>query len=138
MMRGPSSVCLRGVPSPIVTSAERVLYHQVHPLKLAGDIGSTIVAIPLLWSGDLLLGLVVAFGIPVIASAAVLRWVPLDPIAQRPIGAYLRRYMTPPVQAVRLVLGVSALAGAWWHWPILIAAAVVGVALAWAHGLLRP
>jgi hypothetical protein len=30
---------------------ERVLYHQIHPLKLGGDIGADLVSLPLIWGG---------------------------------------------------------------------------------------
>jgi len=120
-----------------MNQADRVLYHQVHPAKLAADIGSTVVAIPLLWTGDLWLGLAVALGVPIVASAIVLRSSAVEQIARRPIAAYLRRSMTPPMQAIRLVLGLAVLAGAWWHWPALSGGSIVGVALVWANGLVR-
>ncbi len=117
-----------------MTLAERVLYHQVHPLKLAADIGCTLVAVPLLWNGDLALGLIVAFGTPVVASAVVLATADLSLTRDSAVGAYLRRHMTPPVQALRLTMGVAIVWGAWVHSAIAIAVAVVVVALAWANG----
>ncbi|HKW78182.1 MAG TPA: hypothetical protein VJQ09_03720 [Candidatus Limnocylindria bacterium] len=117
-----------------MTRAERVLYHQVHPLKLAADIGSTLVAIPLLWDGELLLGLAIALGIPVAASAVVLATADLERIATSPLGAYLRRYMTPAVQALRLAMGLLVLYGAWVHSVAVIVVAIIVIVLAWTYG----
>jgi len=119
-----------------LTRAERVLFHQVHPLKLGADILSTVIAIPLLWQGEIVLGLVVALGTPLVASAAVLRFADVSGVARGPLGRYLRRYMTAPVQALRLACGLLVLAAAWWHQPVVIVIAVAIVVLAWTYGLL--
>ena len=119
-----------------MTLGERVLYHQVHPLTLAADIGSTLAAIPLLWIGELLLGIAVALGVPVIGSAIVLATADLAPIANSPVGEYLRRYMTPAMQAVRLVAGLALLWAAWVQSVPAIVACLAVVALAWANGLI--
>ena len=119
-----------------MTNAERVLYHQVHPLKLATDIGATLIAVPLLWQHQLVAGLLMAFVPPIVASAILMRVLDLEPIARSPLGAYLRRYMGPPVQAIRLVGGIGALAGAYLQQPIVIIASLALVVLAWANGLL--
>ncbi len=71
--------------------SERILYHQAHPLKLATDIGTTIIAVPILWQHDLVLGLFVALVPPVVVSALVLRFADLRAIASRRVGAYLLR-----------------------------------------------
>ena len=118
-----------------MTWSERVLYHQVHPLKLAADIGSTIVSVPILWNGDVVLGLIVALGTPVVGSAVVLSTADLNATAASDLGAYLRRYMTPPVQGLRLAMGLLVLWAAWAHAVPLIAAALLIVALAWGYGL---
>ncbi len=119
-----------------MTRAERVLFHQVHPLKLAADIGSTVVAIPLLWSGDTAIGLAVALSVPVVGSAIVLAAADLRGIASSPVGTYLRRFMTPPVQAVRLAMGLVVLWAASLRSAGLVAAAVAVIAVAWSYGLL--
>jgi hypothetical protein len=119
-----------------LTRAERVLFHQVHPLKLGADILSTVIAIPLLWQGEIVPGLVVALGTPLVASAVVLRFVDVEGVGRGPLGRYLRRYMTGPVQALRLACGLFVLAAAWWHQPVVIVIAVAIVVLAWTYGLL--
>jgi hypothetical protein len=118
-----------------MTRAERILYHQVHPIKLATDIGAAIVSLLLLWQHQLVAGLLVAFVPPPVASALLLTSVDFEGYRDRPIGAYLRRFMTPLVQALRLVgFGVSAV-GAWeQQWPVLAAGWLI-VAGCWSYGL---
>ncbi len=47
------------VMSTSMTFQEKRLYHQIHPLKLATDIGATIRFLYLLWERKLLLALLV-------------------------------------------------------------------------------
>lgn len=120
-----------------MTFAERVLYHQVHPLKIATDIGATVVAIPLLWNGDLALGLAIVFLSPVVGSTIVMATADLAPYRDGAIGAYLRRYMGPLPQAIRLALGLTILFAAWIHNALVIVICVLLVAVVWLNGILR-
>lgn len=120
-----------------MTLRDRVLYHQVHPLKLATDIGTTLLAVPLLWQHNLALGLAVALAPPVVASALLLRFADLRPIASSRLGSYLRRYMGARVQGVRAVGGIAVLVGASYQQPLVIGLSVVVIGLAWANGLAR-
>ncbi len=116
------------------TQAERMLYHQVHPLKLATDISAAIASLVLLWQHELVAGLAVAFIPPVVVSALLLRSADLDAYRDRAVGAYLRRFMTPWVQALRLVgFGVFAF-GAWQRDPVVIVGALLLVAACWSYG----
>lgn len=115
-----------------------MLYHQVHPLKIATDIGSSVVAILLLWNGDLVLGLAVALLAPVAGSAIVMATADLAPYRDGAIGAYLRRYMGPLPQAIRLALGLTILYAAWVRGAVVIVACVLLIAIVWLNGILRP
>lgn len=118
-----------------MTRAERVLYHQVHPLKLATDIVAAIASLALLWSHQLGPALLIAFVPPVVVSAVLLRSADLKRYKASRLGAYLRRFMTPVAQALRLVgFGVFAL-GAWAHQPLVILAGLLLVAGCWSYGL---
>ena len=50
-----------------MTMKERVLYHQIHPLKLATDIAASVVSLYLVWNHMIAAGLVVHFVLPIIA-----------------------------------------------------------------------
>jgi hypothetical protein len=108
----------------------------VHPLKLATDIGVTPPSLFLLWSHELLAGLIVAFVPAMVVSAVLLRTTDLTSYRDRPIGAYLRRFMTPLVQVLRLVGFVVCAIGAWVREPAIIVAGLALVAACWSYGLL--
>lgn len=49
-----------------MTPQEKMLYHQIHPLKLATDISAEIVSLYLFWKHKLLAGMLAALVPPVI------------------------------------------------------------------------
>jgi len=55
-----------------LTSQEKTLYNQIHPAKLATDIGSTVASVYLLWEKRLLAGIIAAFLPPVISSRMII------------------------------------------------------------------
>jgi hypothetical protein len=118
-----------------MTFAEKVLYHQIHPLKLTTDIGAELVSLPLFWLHWLWLGLVAHFAPPVIVSALLLRFADLAPQKNSLFGRYVRRMMTRPVEAARFLGDLVMVIGAWYHSPFTIAAGAGIVLLAWLKGI---
>jgi len=116
---------------------EKRLYHQVHPIKLAVDIGVTFPFLYFLWQHQIVPALVVGFVPPAVVSAAMIRWTPdLEGIRQSAVGRYLKTYMTPAVEAIRLLTLVPMAFGAWNHEPIYIALGVAVLVAAWGNGLI--
>ena len=120
-----------------MTLAERILYHQIHPLKLFTDIATAIIAIDLFWQHLLGPGLVIALLPPVLVSVAIIREVDLEPYRRGPMGAYLRRYMTPAAQGLRLFGAGLAFLAAWDHVSALMVAGLALVVACWGNGLVR-
>jgi len=104
--------------------AERRLYHQIHPAKIATDLAADIAGTILLWHHRLAAGLTASFLPPVVASALLMR-TDLTPYQNSAAGAYLRLNMTPTLEAVRLGGFVLHAVGAWRRRPWLIAAGQV-------------
>jgi hypothetical protein len=123
-------------PSPpgSMTLREKALYHQIHPAKLATDILSEPVSLYLLWRHDLVLGLAAHFLPPILASFLVMTLADLAPIKRSPLGRYIDRHMTRPVEAARLVGDLVMVAGAWLRQPWLIGLGLAVVAGAWLSG----
>ncbi len=116
---------------------EKLLYHQIHPIKLLTDVGVAIPACYLFWRHELAAAVAVAVLPPLIASAGVLLApIDLERYKRSPLGAYLRRYMTRTVEAVRLAGFVLMAAGAWFHQAWLLAVGVGIVLLAWLRGVI--
>ena len=98
--------------------AERALYHQIHPAKLYVDIATALVAIDLFWRHELVPGLIIALLPPLLVSAVLVREADLERYRSSLMGAYLRQFMPPWVQALRLfaagVISGLALVGICW------------------------
>jgi hypothetical protein len=117
--------------------AERALYHQIHPAKLFADIATALIGIDLFWRHQLAPGLIVALLPPVLVSAVLLREGDLERFRSSAMGAYLRRFMPPWVQAVRLFGVAVAFYASWHHFPAGIYSGLALVAVCWANGLFR-
>lgn len=118
-----------------MTLKEKVLYHQIHPLKLAADIGCEPVSLYFFWHHDLVLGLTMHFAPPIAASLILIRFADFEAIKRSRAGAYLRRNMTRIVEGIRLAGDIVMVFGAWFHQPYLIILGLAGVVLAWCSGL---
>jgi hypothetical protein len=72
---------------------EKVLYHQIHPAKLAADIGGSVVSTCLTWRQRFTWTMLTAFVPAVLASVLVIRYADLERRKHSPFGRYRRRYM---------------------------------------------
>lgn len=121
-----------------MNTREKSLYHQIHPLKLATDWSTGLIALYLLWQHDLLPALVVAFVPSVIVSLVLMQWVNLGAYKQSSFGAYISRYMTRLMETIRVAGYVVMAIGAWYHMAWLIPLGLLVVLLAWFRGVLFP
>jgi hypothetical protein len=117
--------------------AERALYHQIHPAKLFADISTALVAIDLFWRHALVPGLIIALLPPVLVSAVLLSEANFERVRSSPMGAYLRRFMPPWVQVMRLFGVGVAFYAAWYHFPAGVFSGLALVAICWANGIGR-
>lgn len=83
---------------------ERKLYQQIHPIKLGADIGSAIAFLFLVCRHRIVLALVAGFIPPIIVSGVMMIWPPnVENVKNSPLGKYVLKYMTPTIEAVRLL-----------------------------------
>ena len=116
---------------------EKKLYHQIHPLKFATDVGATLIALYFTWRHRVVLAVLVGLTPPALVSAAMLRWPPdLTKLERSGLGQYLKRYMTPAIESIRFATLVPMAYGAWNHSPVWILIGVVILSVAWANGLI--
>ena len=120
-----------------MTFAERALYHQIHPAKLYVDIATALVAIDLFWRHELAPGLIIALLPPVLVSAVLVREADLERYRSSLMGAYLRQFMPPWVQALRFFGVGVAFYAAWYHFPAGVISGLALVAICWANGIGR-
>jgi hypothetical protein len=114
---------------------ERVLYHQIHPLKLLTDVATAIAATALFWNQHAASAFAVGFVPPIVVTAILLRWANLEPYRNSAFGRYVGRYMTRRVELARLAGLVPMWGGAWIRQPAIIAAGVAWILGCWLWGL---
>jgi hypothetical protein len=122
----------------VLTSREKVLYHQIHPAKLCADIAASLISLYLFWIHELVLGLLGGFVPSLVASAIIIRYANIEKYAVSPLGRYLAKYMSGTMQAVRLGGQFVVWFGAWYHMPWIIGTGLLIVVLAWWRGKLFP
>jgi hypothetical protein len=121
-----------------VTREEKILYHQIHPLKLLTDATAGFAALPLLWLRRLRAALLVMLLPPIFASVLIIRYVDLEPYRRSSLGRYVEQYMSREMQGVRLVGYLIMALGAWHRrlWPMPLGLLVV--LFGWFRGILFP
>lgn len=120
----------------MMPTRERVLYHQIHPLKLATDISASIVSLYFFWHHQLVLALMLHFLPPIIVSAILLRFSELETLRDSGFGRYVAHHMTRTIEAVRLFGDLVTIIGAWSHSWLLLAVGFSVILGAWCNGLL--
>jgi hypothetical protein len=76
---------------------------------------------------------------PILVSAAMMIWPPdLEKLKNPALGNYISKYMTPAIEAIRLLTLVPMAWGAWTHNLWLIALGFLILLLAWCNALIFP
>ena len=131
--RGPTLAAARRITT--LDQTERVLYHQIHPAKLATDLTAELVSVALIWQRRYVLGLVAHLVPPIVASAVLTRrTADLERLRDTRAGRHVRSEMTPPIVALRVIDDVLTVADAWRHRPAVIAAGALLVLAGWTLG----
>jgi hypothetical protein len=117
--------------------AERVLYHQIHPLKLFTDWSTAFIAAALLWNHRFGEAMVVGFVPSIVVTTVLLRWADLERYRASPFGRYVSGFMTRRVEAARFAGLLPLWLGAWYRSPIAMIAGVVWIVGCWLWGLRR-
>jgi hypothetical protein len=117
-----------------MTYQEKLLYHQIHPLKLTTDLVCAAIALVFVWQHEWLKGILTAFIPSILISMYVLKNYDLEPIKRSALGQYISGYMTKTMDLVRTGgLGVAAV-GAWLHEPMLLVLGLAIILYTWLAG----
>jgi len=114
---------------------ERVLYPQIHPIKLFTDVATATVSTVLFWHHALGASLVVGFVPSIAVSYVLVRWGNLDPYRNSSFGRYVRRFMTRRVEAARFGGLVPLWGGAWSHRLAIVGLGALWIVGCWLWGL---
>ena len=115
---------------------EKVLYHQIHPVKLFTDWSTAFLSFVLFWCQELVAGVIVAFVPALIVSLILIRSADLERYKTSRFGRYVARYMNRAAQAVRLTGYALAAIGAWTHLLVLVPIGITVILVGWGWGLL--
>jgi hypothetical protein len=117
--------------------ADRALYLQIHPAKIAADVVAELASTVFLWRHRLGAVLLVRLVPPVVASAILMRrTTDRERLRASAAGRYLHDHMTPQAQGLRAFGDVLTAIGAWRHRPVIIGAGAALIAAGWLAGLL--
>ena len=117
---------------------EKILYHQIHPLKLLADWVPGLGSIYLMWRHKLAATFLVTFIPAGLGSLVVIQTANLESYRKSTFGQYMKRNMTPVWEGVRFLGQVIMWIGGWQHSWRLIFLGLLVVILGWANGLLIP
>ena len=117
---------------------EKILYHQIHPLKLFTDWSSGIIALYPFWQHYLVLGLIIALVPAPIVSFLLVRFANLEKYKESSFGKYIRKYMTRQAEAIRFAGYAMIAVGAWYHVIWLIPLGLIIILFGWLRGLIFP
>ena len=113
------------------------LLHQVHPAKLATDIGAGIISDWLMWHRRVPAALLASFP-PAMTASAILMRRDLSALRGTRRGRYVLAHMPPSAQAVRFAGQLVAWRAAYRHSLAGIVAGHLIVIAGWSYGLIRP
>jgi len=121
-----------------MTRREKVLYHQIHSLKLLTDWSTGLVSFYLLWRHRPRPAVLVHCVPALVVSSTLVRWADLEPWKQSAFGRYVKDYMSPSMQGLRVAGNVVMSLGAWYRRPALLALGLLLILYGWLRGLLVP
>src|SRR5215217_2824529 len=113
---------------------EKVLYHQIHPAKLAADVGGSLASTYLMWRRRFAWAMLAAFVPAVVASILVIRYADLEQRKRSRFGRYMDRRL---LDAWRFFGQVVIWVGAWYRVGKLVPIGWAIAVAAWASGLWR-
>ena len=122
----------------LMDRSERLLYHQIHPLKLATDIATAAVSAILLWHHRLVFALAIGFVPSIVVSIVLVRSVDLERYRRSAFGRYVARFMTRRVEVARLAGLIPLWGGAWLQSSTLVVLGVVWIVGCWLLGFAPP
>lgn len=100
---------------------DKILYHQIHPLKLFVDISSGLFTTYLLWQRNIIWFLILFLLPSVLISLVLIHFANLERLKNSTFGKYIKKYMTSTIEAIRLTGQILMWVAGWYHSIILIA-----------------
>src|SRR5512138_3189757 len=114
-----------------MTVEEKILYHQIHPLKLGVDIATSLLTTYFAWQHNIVWFLVLFLLPSIVATMALIKFADLERLRTSSFGKYIEKYMTRRVEVIRFAGQMIMWVSAWFHLPILIAIGASVIIAGW-------
>ena len=121
-----------------MTRAEKLLYHQIHPLKLLTDFTTSFASCWLLWQACWLEAALVGFVPSVIVTLWLLGSADLGQLKHTPMGRYVTEHMTRGAVGLRSSGQAVMWLGAGTHVPWLMPLGFMVIVFGWMQGMWAP
>lgn len=119
-----------------MTLKEKILYHQIHPVKLFVDISSGILTTVFAWEHQVVWFLILFLVPSVVVSWLIIKYSNLEPVKYSRLGKYIRHYMTKLIEAIRLIGQIIMWVAAWFHLPVFLVAGFLIIIGGWLNGII--
>ena len=120
-----------------MTLSEKILYHQIHPLKLLTDVSTAFASTYLLWRHTLIYAILLSIVPSIVVSIVLLKNSDLEKYKESAFGNYLKRYMDSRfVDSSRLFGFLLMMIGGWYQLIGLIILGFLIIIIIWSRGLL--
>jgi len=113
---------------------EKILYHQIHPLKLLVDIGTGLLTTYFAWQHNVVWFLPLFLIPSVVTTILLIKFADLEKLKASSFGKYIKNYMNRIVEAIRFAGQIIMWIAAWFHLPVLIIMGVLIIVGAWFNG----
>lgn len=118
-----------------MTRQERLLFHQLHPLKLLTDFTTSFASAWLLWEARWLEAAAVAFLPSFVVTGWLVARADLDGLQRSLMGRYVAEHMTRTATSIRIAGQLVMWVGAAVHVPWLLPLGLMTVIFGWVRGL---
>lgn len=121
----------------LMTFKEKMLYHQIHPLKLLTDISIGVFVTPyLLWQHNIFWFLILFLLPSVIVTFLLIKFADLEKQKNSKLGKYISKYMTHTMEGVRLFGQIIIWIAAWYQSAVFCLVGLSIIIFGWGNGLL--
>ena len=119
-----------------MTLKEKMLYHQIHPLKLAVDVSTGFYTTYLMWQYQVTMFLLIFLLPSVIITLLLVKFADLEKLKNSPFGKYIGGHMTKTAGGIRFLGQIMMWLAAWYHLPAFILLGFLVIMAGWLNGLL--
>jgi hypothetical protein len=117
-----------------MTSKEKLLYHQIHPLKIGVDVTTSLITTYFAWHHNVVWFLILFIIPSIIITILLIRYADIERLKDSAFGKYVGQHMTKAIEAIRFAGQIVMWSAAWFHLPLLIVVGFFIIIGGWLNG----